>query len=151
MKKVSKTYERMGDEDDKTEFDGACALFQDLRSDLKSLHRMKYDLYIEGSRTFFKFANMKRNSGYPSTMFFESQSGRGPEEVVNLFAEFFQGVYMYVRVSPFRCSRSTLCRMKSMSRTRYLLSSPRRQQLRRPFWGWINRRVWDLSAFRHPY
>jgi hypothetical protein len=38
---------------------------------------------------------MKRNfSGYPSSMFIESQSARGPKEVVNLFAEFFQGVYV---------------------------------------------------------
>jgi hypothetical protein len=38
---------------------------------------------------------MKRNSfGYPSSMFFESQSVRGPREAVNLFAEFFQGVYV---------------------------------------------------------
>jgi hypothetical protein len=53
---------------------------------------MKYDLYtyIEGieseiksdSRSFFKFANMKRNSsGYPSSILFESQSVRGPEEI----------------------------------------------------------------------
>jgi hypothetical protein len=44
-------------------------------------------------RSFFKFE--KRNSsGYPSSMFFESQSARGPEEAVNLFAEFFQDVYV---------------------------------------------------------
>jgi hypothetical protein len=48
MKRFSKTYERRGDEEDMTEFDAACARFQDLRSGLKSLHRMKYDLYIEG-------------------------------------------------------------------------------------------------------
>jgi hypothetical protein len=38
---------------------------------------------------------MKRNSsGYPSSIFFESQSARGPKEVVTLLAEFFQGVYV---------------------------------------------------------
>jgi hypothetical protein len=44
MKRVLKAYERTGDEEDKTEFDAACARFQDLRGDFKSLHRMKYDL-----------------------------------------------------------------------------------------------------------
>jgi hypothetical protein len=48
LKRVSKTYERMGDEEDKAEFDATCARFQDLRSDFKSIHRMKYDLSIEG-------------------------------------------------------------------------------------------------------
>jgi hypothetical protein len=80
-----------------------CARFQDLRSDFKTLYRMKYDLYIEGigsgiksdSRSFFKFANMKWiSSGYPPSMFFESQTIRAPEDVVNLFAEFFQSVYV---------------------------------------------------------
>jgi hypothetical protein len=42
-----KTYERTDDEEDKTEFDTACARFLDLRGDFKSLHRMKYDLYIK--------------------------------------------------------------------------------------------------------
>jgi hypothetical protein len=51
---------------DMAEFDAACARFQDLRGDFKSLHRMKFDLYIEGIesgiRSDYKFANMKRNS-----------------------------------------------------------------------------------------
>jgi hypothetical protein len=64
---------------------------------------MKYDLNIEGSessiksdpRSFLKFANIKRNSsGYPSSMFFESQSAPNPEKVVNWFEEFFQSVYV---------------------------------------------------------
>jgi hypothetical protein len=80
------------------ELDAVCARFKDLRGDFKSRHRMKYDLNIEGiessikniPRSFSKFANMKRNSsGYPSSMFFESQSAGGLEEVVNWFEEFF--------------------------------------------------------------
>jgi hypothetical protein len=101
VKRVSRTYERTGYEENNAEFHVASARFQNLRGDFKLLHRMKYNRYIEGiesginsySRSFFKFSNMKRNSsGYPSSMFFESQSARGPEEVVKLFAEFFQGV-----------------------------------------------------------
>jgi hypothetical protein len=94
MKRVSKTYERTGDEEDKTKFDAACAQFQDLRSVFNEIR--EYDLYIEGiesgiksePRSFFKCAKMKRDpSGYPSSMFFESQSARDPEKGVNLFAE----------------------------------------------------------------
>jgi hypothetical protein len=48
MKRVSKTYERTGDEEEKTEFDATYARFQDLRGDFKLLHRMPYDLYITG-------------------------------------------------------------------------------------------------------
>jgi hypothetical protein len=48
IKKVSKSFERTGDEEDKTEFNAACARFLDLRGDFKSVHRMKNDLYIEG-------------------------------------------------------------------------------------------------------
>jgi hypothetical protein len=64
---------------------------------------MKYDMYIDwiesgiksNPRSFFKFANMNRNSsGYPSSMFFESQSARGPVKVVNWFVEFFHAVYV---------------------------------------------------------
>jgi hypothetical protein len=70
MKRASKTYERMVDEEDKTEVDTAFTRFQDLRGDFKSLHRIKYDLYIEGiesgiksdPQSFFILANMKRNS-----------------------------------------------------------------------------------------
>jgi hypothetical protein len=85
MKRVSKTYERTSDEEDKMEFDTTCAWFQDLRSDIKTLHRMKYDLYIEGigsgiksdPRSFFKFANMKRiSSGYSSSMFLATNYSR---------------------------------------------------------------------------
>jgi hypothetical protein len=85
----------------RTEYDVVCAEFQDLRGDFKSFHRIKYNLYIKGiesgikndPQSFFKFAIMKRNSfGYPSSMFFESQSARGPEEAVDLFAEFLQEV-----------------------------------------------------------
>jgi hypothetical protein len=55
----------MGDEKDKAEFDAACVRFQDLRGDFKSLHRMKYDLYVEwidsginsDQRSFFAYAN----------------------------------------------------------------------------------------------
>jgi hypothetical protein len=123
MKKASKTYKRTGDEENKTELDAICARFQDFKGGFKSLHRMKYDLCIEELKggiksepqKKFKFANIKRNSsGYSSSMLFESQSARGPEEVVNWFVNFFY-VFTLVRLSPFCCPRSTLCRMKSMS------------------------------------
>jgi hypothetical protein len=63
----TRTYERTGDAKDKVEFDAACVRFQYLKGDFKSLHRMKYGLYIEGiesviksdPRSFFGFANMK--------------------------------------------------------------------------------------------
>jgi hypothetical protein len=54
MKRVSKTYERTGDEKDKKEFDATCARFQDLKGDFKLLHRMKYDLYIKGIESAIK-------------------------------------------------------------------------------------------------
>jgi hypothetical protein len=56
MKRVLKTYERTGDEEDT-----ACARFQNLRGDFKSLHRMKHGIKSD-PLSFFKFANMKRNS-----------------------------------------------------------------------------------------
>jgi hypothetical protein len=67
------------------------------------MHRLKYDQYIKKiesniktvPRSFFKFADMKRNtSGYPSTMFLEDQTARDPQEIANLFANFFQSVYV---------------------------------------------------------
>jgi hypothetical protein len=48
MKVASKTCKWTGDEEDMTEFDAACARIQDLRGGFKALHRIKYDLYIEG-------------------------------------------------------------------------------------------------------
>jgi hypothetical protein len=86
----------MGDEQDKTEFDAACARFQNLRGDFKSLYRMKYDLYIEGIESdtesnplsYFKIENMKPNSsGYLSSMFFESHSRGGCELVCGVPSE----------------------------------------------------------------
>jgi hypothetical protein len=49
----------MGDEEDNTEFNAACAWFEDLKGDFKPVRRMKNDLYIENG---VKFENMKRNS-----------------------------------------------------------------------------------------
>jgi hypothetical protein len=71
------------------------------------------------------------------------------EEIVNLFAEFFQDLYVN-EGEPVLLPTIDLAR--SIRSTRYLLpSSRRRQQLRKPFWGWMNRRVRDLMAFCHSY
>jgi hypothetical protein len=72
---------------------------------------------------------MKRNSsGCPSSMFFESQSARGPEKVVNLFVEFFQGDYVNEGELVLLPTLDTLPDEDT-------LSSSGTQQLRRLFWG----------------
>ena len=103
MKEIAKMNVRPMNENAQTAYDTACSRFRDLRCDFKLLHRLKYMEYIgkiesgikTDPRKFFKFADMKRNSsGYPSTMFFKNQAARNPEELANLFAKFFQEVYV---------------------------------------------------------
>jgi hypothetical protein len=77
--------------------------FRNLRQDFNSLHRIKYNQFVNNteskiksdSRSFFKFVDLKRNSsGYPSQMFFKNQSAHGPQDIANLFASFFQSGYV---------------------------------------------------------
>jgi Reverse transcriptase (RNA-dependent DNA polymerase) len=103
MKEIVKKNDRPMCEREQAEHDAACTRFHDLRCDFKSLHRLKYEQYIENiengiktdPRSFFKFADMKRNSsGYPASMFFHDEAARNPQEIANLFAKFFQDVYV---------------------------------------------------------
>jgi hypothetical protein len=84
-------------------YDTAFRRFRDLRRDFKSLHRLKYAQYIvriesglkNNPRGFFKYADMKRNaSGYLSSMFLGSDCFRDSQSIANLFAVFFQSVYV---------------------------------------------------------
>jgi hypothetical protein len=77
-----------------------------LGRDFKILHRLKYAYSIgriEGGwknnpQGFVKYADMKRNaSGYPLSMFLRSDCARVSQSIANLFAVFFQSVYIYVR------------------------------------------------------
>jgi hypothetical protein len=90
-------------EEIQAQYDTACTRFRDLRCDFKILHRLKYEEYIVKTenniktdpRSFFKFTDLKRNSsGYPSTMFLGDQAARDLQEIANLFANFFQSVYI---------------------------------------------------------
>jgi hypothetical protein len=72
-------------------------------SNFKSLYRIKYEQYIKtiengiktNPRCFFKFAVLKRNSSvYSSSMYLKDQAAQNPEEIANLFAIFFQEVYV---------------------------------------------------------
>jgi hypothetical protein len=49
----------------------------------------------DNPRGLFKYADMKRNaSGYPSSMFLGSDCARDSQSIANLFAGFFQSVYV---------------------------------------------------------
>jgi hypothetical protein len=77
--------------------------FKKVRGAFKGMHRLKYAQYIErieaglksNPRSFFKFANLKRNSsGYPFAMFLGDTCVRNAQEISNLFGKYFQGVYV---------------------------------------------------------
>jgi hypothetical protein len=73
------------------------------------------------------YQNIKNFSEcYPSSIFFELQSIRGPEEIVNFFVEFYQGVYVSESES---VSLPTLDTFP----VAHGVSCPRRQLLRKPF------------------
>jgi Reverse transcriptase (RNA-dependent DNA polymerase) len=103
MKEVAAKFYRPMSSTVKTQYDAASTRYRELRRDFKSLHHIKYEQYIQkiedniktDPRTFFKFADMKRNScGYPSAMFLNDDAARSPQEIANLFAKFFQSVYV---------------------------------------------------------
>jgi hypothetical protein len=84
-------------------YDAALLRFQNLRADFKTLHRLKHVEYINKVECelksnpceFFKLVNLKRKScGYPSSMFFENTCAQNPQEITNLFSNFYQSVYV---------------------------------------------------------
>jgi hypothetical protein len=83
--------------------DIAFCCFREFMSEFNCLHRLKYAQYIvriEGGlknnpRGFFKYADMKCNAdGYPSSMFLGNDCAQDTQSIANLFAEFFQSVYV---------------------------------------------------------
>jgi hypothetical protein len=79
----------------------AFCCFREFMREFNSLHRLKYAQYIvrgglkNNPRGFFKYADMKRNAdGYPSSMFLGNDCAQDSQSIANLFAEFFQSVYL---------------------------------------------------------
>jgi hypothetical protein len=90
-------------ESDQCLYDTAFHRFRELMGDFQSLHRLKYAQYIvriesglkNNPRGFFMYADMKRNaSGYPSSMFLGSNCAWDSHNIADLFAGFFQCVYV---------------------------------------------------------
>jgi hypothetical protein len=90
-------------ESDQCLYDTALRRFRELRCDFKSLHRLKYAQYIvhidagwkNNPRGFFKYADMKRNeNSYSSSMFLGKDCARDSQSIANLFAGFFQSVFV---------------------------------------------------------
>jgi hypothetical protein len=103
LKEFETLYVRPMSESDQCLYDTAFHRFRELRRDFKGLHRLKYAQYIvriEGGlkntpRGFFKYADMKHNaSGYPSSMFLGSNCAQDSQSIANLFAGFFQSLYV---------------------------------------------------------
>ncbi len=103
LKKLSRVSVRPLDKISQANFEIVAGRFCDLRSNFKVIHRIKYNQYIEkieeniknDPRSFFRYANFKRNSnGYPSSLFYGSQTARDTLDIANLFAKFFQSVYV---------------------------------------------------------
>jgi hypothetical protein len=90
-------------ESDQCLYDTAFHRFRELRPNFKSLHRLKYVQYIvrierglkNNLRGFFRYADMKHNaSGYLTSMFLGNDCAWGSQSIANLFAGFFQNVYV---------------------------------------------------------
>jgi hypothetical protein len=115
MEGLEKIYIRPMIELKQYEYDTAPQKFRDLRGFFKGMHGLKYAQYIErveadlksNPLSFFKFANLKRNSSdYVSAMFLGDTCARNAQEIVDLFGGYLHGVYMRDHLQEgFHCGR----------------------------------------------
>jgi hypothetical protein len=82
--------------------------FVALRNEYRKMHKILYDSYIEqvenelkvNPKRFFEFVNMKKKTaGFPSKMTLNDMSASTPLSICNLFANFFDSVYVEPDVS----------------------------------------------------
>jgi hypothetical protein len=103
LKKIETFHVRPMSKSNQCLYDTVFHRFRELRRNFKGLHRLQcaqYIVRIEGGlknnpRIFFKYADMKRcASGYPWSIFLGSDCARDSHSIANLFAGFFQSVYV---------------------------------------------------------
>lgn len=94
-RKYSRKYQRSKSHD-------AYDKFSKCRADFKALNKLCYDIFIlntgsrikEDPKKFFSYVNYKNNtSGFPSEMKYHDKHSDDPQEICNMFSEFFKSVY----------------------------------------------------------
>ena len=77
-------------------------IYCDLRKKLKTYSKLAYQSFIEKTeneiktnpKSFYKYINEKRKTDkLPSKMFYKNTESSDPENIANLFADFFCDIY----------------------------------------------------------